>query len=63
MSKTERSGWRAMLSARFVATTDFPQAAVAESFTGQYLAPLLDGRVAAVAPAAPKPRRGRRAAR
>ena len=38
-------------------------AAVAESFTGQYLAPLLDGRVAGVAPAAPKPRRGRRAAR
>ncbi|HEX8245928.1 MAG TPA: hypothetical protein VF541_20610, partial [Longimicrobium sp.] len=36
-------------------------AAVPESFTGQFLAPMLDGRVAAVAPAAPKPRRGRKA--
>ncbi|HEX6749976.1 MAG TPA: hypothetical protein VF092_21970 [Longimicrobium sp.] len=36
-------------------------AAVSESFTGQYLRPMLDGRVASVAPAAPKPRRGRKA--
>ncbi|HEX6749973.1 MAG TPA: excinuclease ABC subunit UvrA [Longimicrobium sp.] len=38
-------------------------AAVSESFTGQFLKPMLDGRVAAVAPAAPKPRRGRKAGR
>jgi excinuclease ABC subunit A len=38
-------------------------ATVDDSFTGQFLRPLLDGRVSAVAPADPKPRRGRRAQR
>jgi excinuclease ABC subunit A len=36
-------------------------ATVADSFTGQFLAGMLNGRVAAVAPADPKPRRGRKA--
>jgi excinuclease ABC subunit A len=38
-------------------------ATVEESFTGHYLRPLLDGRIATVAPATPKPRRGRKAGR
>ncbi|MBV9108623.1 MAG: excinuclease ABC subunit UvrA, partial [Gemmatimonadetes bacterium] len=38
-------------------------ATVDESFTGQFLREMLDGRVAAVAPADPKPRRGRKAKR
>jgi excinuclease ABC subunit A len=36
-------------------------ATVEESFTGQFLAGMLNGRVAAVAPADPTPRRGRKA--